>query len=226
MQRQGARRFGRLGAAPARGTAPAVLLAKAHLDVGGARGVDPLGPARRGVPLGTVHLLALPIHDEVGQRVRPLDFGLPVGIRARRAPQRDALVIAAADEQLCSDIGRVDQVLARCHVLVDESLLDGGRALRLMDAGRGRVDVREEVRGGGLARFADVHHGAGPLGVPLVAVARVGIVGRLDALGGRRQCTIRLEPHAALTASPFHHGLVLRPFLVTLPRPTQALQDR
>src|SRR5947208_15989576 len=56
MQRQGARRFGRLGAAPARGTAPAVLLAKAHLDVGGARGVDPLGPARRGVPLGTVHL--------------------------------------------------------------------------------------------------------------------------------------------------------------------------
>ena len=26
----------------------------------------------------------------------------------------------------------------------------------------GRVDVREEVGGGGLARFADVHHVAGP----------------------------------------------------------------
>src|SRR6266478_2138389 len=104
MQLQGARRFGRLGAARARGTAPAVLLAKAHLDVGGARSVDPLGPARRGAPLGTVHLLALPIHDEVGQRVGPLDFGLPVGIRARRAPQRDALFITASDKQLGADI--------------------------------------------------------------------------------------------------------------------------
>jgi len=68
-------------------------------------------------------------------------------------------------------------VLLRGHGLVDEGLLDGLRALRLMDGGWGRVDVGEEVRGGGLARFADVHHVPGPLGVAFVAVARLDIVG-------------------------------------------------
>ena len=59
----------------------------------------------------------------------------------------------------------------------------GSRTLRLMDGGRGRVDVREEVGGGGLARFADMHHVAGPWRVAFVAVARVGIIGRFDTLG-------------------------------------------
>ena len=77
-------------------------------------------------------------------------------------------------------------MLTRRQLLVHEGLLNGGRALRLMDRGCCRMDVREEVRGGGLARFADMHHVARPCRVAFVAVARVGIVGRFDALGGRR----------------------------------------
>ena len=63
----------------------------------------------------------------------------------------------------------------------------GVGALRLMHRGRRRVHVREQVGGGGLAGFADVDHVAGPLRVAFVAVARLDIVGRFDALGGRWQ---------------------------------------
>ena len=220
MQRQGAWRCGRLGAARARCTAPAVLLTKAHLDVSGACGIHPLGPTRRRFALWTVHLLALPIHGKVGQGIRPLNFRLPVGIRARWAPQCDALLIVAADEQCGGDLGRVDNGSARSHLRVEEGLLNGGRALRLMDGGRRRVDVREEVRGSGLARFADVHHVAGPLGLTFVAVACLGIVRRFDPLGGRGQCTVCLEADAMDGASFCPSRLVPYAGIVALPRPT------
>ena len=55
-----------------------------------------------------------------------------------------------------------------------------------MHRGWRRVHVREQVGGGGLARLADVHHVPGPLGVAFVAVSRLDIIGRFDALGSRR----------------------------------------
>ena len=90
-----------------------------------------------------------------------------------------------------------------------------------MDGGRRRMDMGQQVRGGRLAGLAHMHHIAGPLGIPLVAIARIDIIGRLDTLGGWWQVPVRLETHAG-------HGPFLRrgarpdgPFVVPLPGPAE-----
>lgn len=106
----------RLGAERPRVTGAAVLLAKAPLDVSPTCGIDSRCPAGGGFSLRTMHLLTLPIGHEVSQRLRPLNGRLPVRIRARRATQRDAIILLAADEQLRINIGRIDHMLARRQV--------------------------------------------------------------------------------------------------------------
>src|SRR4029453_16412562 len=170
-------------------------------------------PTPAPLALGTAHLLLLPVHRELLEGIGSRDLLLPALARTRRAAQGDALLIAAVDEQLRTAIGRINEVLTRRQLLVYEGLLDRGRALCLMDTGRGCVDVREEVGGGGLTRFADMHHVAGPGRVAFVAVARLGIVGGFDAFSGRRQLSVRFEPYAALGASPCRQRLVHRPIV-------------
>ena len=140
-------------------------------------------PTPAPLALGTVHLLLLPVHRELLEGIGARDLLLPALPRTRRAAQGDSVLVAAVDQQLRTDIRRINEVLTGRQLLILKGLLDGSRALRLMDAGRGRVDVCEEVRGGRLARFADMHHVAGPGRVAFVAVARVGIVGRFNTLG-------------------------------------------
>jgi len=112
------------------------------------RGADALRPTHRGFALRTAHLLPFPVHRELLERIGSRNLHLPARTWTSRAPQGDALFVAAVDEQVGADIGRIDEVLARRQCLVNEGLLNGSRALRLMDSGWGRVDVREEVGGG------------------------------------------------------------------------------
>ena len=56
-----------------------------------------------------------------------------------------------------------------------------------MDRRRRRVYVRQQVWRRRFTGFTDVDHVAGPLGIPLVAIARIGIIGRFDPLGRRWQ---------------------------------------
>src|SRR5262249_20413737 len=176
-------------------------------------------PTRAPLALRAAYLLLLPVHGELLERIGPRDLHLPALTRARRTAQDDALLVATVDEQLRTNIGRIDEVFTWRKLLVQEGLLNGSRALRFMHGGGGRMDVREEVRCGGLARFTDMHHVAGPGRVAFVAVARIGIVGRLDALGSRRQFLVRLKPHTAFGTSLRRHRLVPRSFVVALPRP-------
>src|SRR5262249_18279761 len=197
-----------------------------HNDGATALPTPMLPPRHREVALGAAHLLLVPVHCELLHGVRAFDLRLPALTGAYGTPQDDALVVAAVDEYFRTDIGGIDQVFTRRDFLVDQCLLDGLRALRFMDRGRRRVHVREQVRGGGVTRFADVHHGARPLGVAFVAVAGLRIVGRFDALSGRRQFPARLETdmiHGGHSPGPWLTG---GPFVVALPGPTQALQDR
>src|SRR5713101_1960098 len=115
-------------------------------------------PTRGPLALRTAHLLPLPVHRELLDRVGPRDLHLPSLARTRRAPEGDTLLVAALDEQLRTDIGRIDEMLTRGQRLLNEGLLNRGRALRLMDRGCCRMDVGEEVGCGRLARFADMHH--------------------------------------------------------------------
>ena len=185
-----------------------------------------LPPRGRHVALGAAHLLLVKIYRKLIDGIRSLDLCLPALAWARRAPQGDALVVTAGDKQLRADIRRIDEVLARGHVLLDEGLLDGDRALRLMHRGRRRVHVREQVRGSWFARFADMHHVARPLRVAFVAVARLDIVGRFDpsAAGGKSRFALKRTRRAR--GRPRGRRLARRPLVVALPRPAQGLKAR
>src|SRR5215510_11269342 len=129
-------------------------------------------PTPAPLALGTVHLLLLPVHRELLEGIGARDLLLPALLRTRRAAQGDAVLVMAVDQQLRTDIRCIHEVLLRRESLILKGLLDGSRALCLMDGGRGCMDVREEVGGGGLARFADMHQRARPGRVAFVAVAR------------------------------------------------------
>src|SRR5215510_16080335 len=86
------------GTAGAHGTRLTGLLVEGHKDGATALATAMLPPRHREMALGAAHLLPVPVHLELLERVRPLDLGLPPLAGARRAPQDDALVITAVDK--------------------------------------------------------------------------------------------------------------------------------
>lgn len=80
---------------------------------------------------------------------------------------------ASGGKRWIADVSRVDEVLGRRKFFLHQCLLDRGGTLCLMDGGCRRVDMRNQVRDRGLARFTEVHHVPRPLGLPLVAIARL-----------------------------------------------------
>ena len=115
------------------------------------RGADALGPTHRGCALWTASLLPLPIPRDLLERLGSRDLHLPALTRPCRAPQGDPVLVAAVDQRVRAATSGIDEGRSRRQVLIDEGLLDGERALRLMDRGRRRVDVRKE--GGPRARL-------------------------------------------------------------------------
>src|SRR6266446_4160821 len=207
------------GTGSSHGTRPTRVLVKFYNDGATALATPMLPPRDRQVALGAAHVLLVPVDGKLVNRVRPIHLGLPALAGARGASQEDALVVTAMDEEFRADIGRIDQVLLRGHVLVDQRLLDGRGALRFMDGGGSRVDVGEQMGGSGLACFADVDHVAGPLRVAFVTVARLDIVGRFDPLGRRWQFPTRLETYLRRGGRSRRRGRTRRSRVMTLPRP-------
>ena len=105
----------------------------------------------------------------------------------------------------------------RRDVLVDQCLLDGRGALRFMDRGWGGVDVGEQVGRSRLTGFADVDHVPRPLGVPFLAIARLGIVGGFEPFRGRGQRTVGLEADARDGGVAVGGHLARGPLVVALP---------
>src|SRR5262249_53118167 len=143
----------------------------------------------------------------------------PLG-RPGWATQSDALLVLALDEQRGAAIRRIDEMLAGGQGLLDERLLDRLRALRLMDGGCRRMDMRQQVRGRGLAGLTDMHHVPGPLVVPLLAIARIGIIGRFHPLSRWWQVPVGLETHAGHRAFLWRGSRTGSPFVVALPGST------
>src|SRR3989442_1969510 len=106
------------GTAGSHGTRPTHVLVKFHNDGATALPTPMVPPRNRQVALGAAHLLLVPVHRELLHGVSTLDLRLPPLARACGAPQGDALFVAAVDEQLRADRGRIDQVLVWRHVLV------------------------------------------------------------------------------------------------------------
>ncbi len=63
------------------------------------------------IPLGTEHLLSLPIYGEAVAMVGPLCPGLPAVVHPTRPDQTNTELLPAADEHFGVDVGRVDQML-------------------------------------------------------------------------------------------------------------------
>src|SRR2546427_3480686 len=168
------------------GTPPTRVFVEFHNDGATALPAAVLPPRSRHVALGAAHLLLVKIYYKLIYGIRSLDLCLPALTWARRAPQGDALVVTAGHKQLRTDIRRIDEVIPRGYLLLEEGLLDGDRALGLMHRGRRRVHVREQVRGSWFACFADMHHIARPRRVAFVAVAPLALVWRFAVLGRPR----------------------------------------
>ena len=99
----------------------------------------------------------------------------------------NAVVLTAADEQGRIHVGGIDQVLFGSEVFVDERLLDGLCALRLVDRRWRRVDMREQVGFLAPTGLRDVDHIPRPHATaPFAAVARVEIIGRFEAVSRGR----------------------------------------
>src|SRR4029453_1164063 len=96
------------GTAGPYGTRPTRVFVKFHNDGATALPTPMLPPRGRQVALGAAYLLLVPGHRELLQGVSAFDLRLPPLAGACGAPQDDALCVAAVDEQLRADIGRID----------------------------------------------------------------------------------------------------------------------
>src|SRR2546429_3351394 len=174
------------GTAGPYGTRPTRVFVECHNDGATALPAAVLPPRGRHVALGAAHLLLVKIYVKLIDGIRSLDLCLPALTWARRAPQGDALVVTAGHKQLRTDRGRIDEVIPRGHLLLDEGLLDGDCALSLMHRSWRRVHVGEQVRGSWCARLADMKHVRRPRRVAFVAVAPPPHLGGVDAPRGPR----------------------------------------
>ena len=172
--RFGSRGAGTEGAAP---TCLTILGAKTPLDEEMPSMVKALLLPDRDVALRTLHLLVVPIDGELVTTVGAFDFSLPARIWAGRPKQGDALLIATADEQLSASRGGIDEVLTRRQAFLQQPCVDDLRTLGFRHGGRGRMGMRHHMDGLVIARFTAMGYVSYPLGVPFVAVARLGIVG-------------------------------------------------
>ena len=104
-------------------------------------------------------------------------MGLPPLDRPRGTAPGDPVLLSAGDEPVGAARGALDAMRLRREVFRAQGRVHGGCALGLLDCSGRRVHLREQVRGGGLTRLADVPHGPGPLRVAFLAIARLRIIG-------------------------------------------------
>ena len=154
-------------------------------------------------PCGQRDPLRVPVDLEAVDRVAALDLGLPGRVPARRTDQVDAVVLAAAHQQLGVDVGRVGQVLGRDQALAGQGRVDRGGAPGLVHGGAGRHRVRDQVDRVVVASLGEVDDVPDPGGARAGAVARLGVVRGLDRLRRRRgRLVLGPEPHAAAGGRP------------------------
>jgi hypothetical protein len=122
---------------------------------------------------------------------------LPARVPPAGPDQVDVVPLAGGDELVGADVGGVHQVLGRGRALGRERIVDRRRARRLVHVGRRRVGVQHKARGTLVAALGQVDHVARPAHAALRPEARLGVVGRFDAIAGA--ASLRgAQPHAAV----------------------------
>jgi hypothetical protein len=154
------------------------------------------------VALGTAPALVRLIDRTGRERLGPCDLGWPPRARPGWAPAGDAVRVLALDEPGRTAGGGVDLGLGWGPVLLHPRPRERRRTRRLRHGGGGRVNRRHQGRGRGLARGTDRHQIAGPQRITRVAIARLGRLGRGEALGRPWDLTVRLAPYTRSGALP------------------------
>src|SRR5919199_5913383 len=198
----------------------ALARAKMDFDAAATRFVLVVVPGHAQPALGAANAFHVPVHHEGLDAEGRLAPVLPTHVLPHRADKIDLVLVSRANKLFGTDVTGIDQMGARAEPFGRERVVDGPDAPRLMDVGRGGVDVNHQARRVHIAGLREVNHVAGPTHPALRPKARVEIIGGLDP--------VLVTPTPADLAKPCTPGasrctaIALRLNPLEVPRPHRA----
>src|SRR5215217_6375836 len=192
----------RLRAQRLRGAGLAGGRTKVDFDAVPARFVLVFAPTHAGLAGGAAHALALPIHRKGFQAEGPLPPVLPTHVLGRGPDKVDPVALPGLNKLSGAHVGGINQMRARGQPLASERSMDGAGAPCLVNAGRCGVDVDHQAWGLRVAGLCEVDHRARPVHPALGAIARLHVVGRLDAIRTAITPADRAKSCATLSSGP------------------------
>ena len=134
-------------------------------------------PAAADAARRTTDLLLVPVHLELARgQALPL-AGLAMIVAPCRTHQRDTMSAFAGHQQVGRHVAGVDEMGCRTKVLGREGKVDRSRHVSVRHRRRRGLDVGDQVRRVGIARFRDVDLVADPGRASLLRVAGFPVVG-------------------------------------------------
>ena len=165
------------------GTDFTIELGELHLDERFA-GILDGSPARTGSALWTGHGLRFPIDIEVREVIASLSL-IPVGLE-RRANQVHLIAGLALDEMSDRDVACIDEMLIGEQFFLSQVGMDRGEDSLIAQGSSSGLDMGDQLWSIFIARLGKMHFISEPDGGPLLAIARVKVIGGVDKLSRRQ----------------------------------------
>jgi hypothetical protein len=108
--------------------------------------------------------------------------GLPARVAVDWSNQITGVAIPAVQDALGADIACVYQVLGRQHLFCGQVCLNGLQRMLVVQSGRRRFDLGDEMWQGVIAAFAQMDLVPNPLEVALSAIAHFQVIGGTNPL--------------------------------------------
>src|SRR3954453_19895953 len=175
---------------------------KVDFDAVAARFVLVLAPTHAVLALGAAHALSLPIHRKGFHAEGPLPPVLPTHILGRGPDKVDLVAFSGLNKLSGAHVGGINQMGARGQPLAGKRSMNGAGAPGLVNAGRCGVDVDHQARSVRVAGLCEVDHIARPVHLALGAIARLHVIGRLDAILVAATPADRAQAGATLSSGP------------------------
>src|SRR3954467_15352658 len=192
----------RLRAQRLRGAGLAGGRTKVDFDAVARRFVLVLAPTHAVLARRAAHALSLPIDRKGFQAEGPLPPVLPTHVLGRGPDKVDPVALPGLHKLSGAHVSGINQMRARGQSLAGERSMNGAGAPGLVNAGRCGVDVDHQARGARIAGLCEVDHIAHPAHLALGTIARLHVVGRLDAIRAATQPADRAQSSATLYSRP------------------------
>src|SRR5215210_7105906 len=155
---------------------------KVDFDAVAARFVLVFAPTRAVLAGGAAHALSLPIHRKSFHAEGLFPPVLPTHVLGRGPDKVDPVAFSGLNKLSGAPVSGINQMRARGQSLAGERSMNGAGAPGLVNAGRCGVDVDHQARGARIAGLCEVDQIAHPAHLALGTIARLHVVGRLDAI--------------------------------------------